>query len=99
LVAEFLASLAGGEPRLLIARSEEGVHPIFGLWPVSLVPELEKSLSNGMRRVQAWVREHQAQEVFFPTKEIEGRKIDPFFNLNRPEDLAEAESVLRGCAA
>ena len=99
LVAEFLVSLAGGEPRLLVARSEEGVHPIFGLWPVSLVPELERSLSNGMRKVQAWVREHQAKEIFFPRMEIGGRSIDPFFNLNRPEDLAEAEAVLRGCAA
>lgn len=99
LVARFLASLAGGEPRLLIARSEEGVHPIFGLWPVSLVLELEKSLTNGMLKVQAWVREHQAQEIFFPKMEIGGRKIDPFFNLNRPEDLAEAEAVLRGSTA
>jgi len=99
LVARFLASLGGCEPRLLVARSEEGVHPIFGLWPVSLAPELEKSLTNGMRKVQAWVREHQAQEIFFPTMEIGGRRIDPFFNVNRPDDLAEAEAVLcRGAA-
>lgn len=99
LVAEFLASLAGDEPRLLVARSEEGMHPIFGLWPVSLVPELEKSLSNGMRKVQAWVREHQAKEIFFPRMQIGARSIDPFFNINCPEDLAEAAAVLRRCAA
>ena len=52
-----------------------------------------------MRKVQAWVREHQAQEIFFPAMEIGGRKIDPFFNVNRPEDLAEAEAVLRIDAA
>jgi molybdenum cofactor guanylyltransferase/molybdopterin-guanine dinucleotide biosynthesis protein MobB len=94
LVARFLASLAEGEPKLMVARSEEGVHPIFGLWPVSLVPELEKSLTNGMRKVQAWVREHQAQEIFFPSMEIGGRKIDPFFNVNRPDDLTGAEAIL-----
>jgi molybdenum cofactor guanylyltransferase len=99
LVARFLASLAGGKPKLLVARSEEGVHPVFGLWPVSLAPALEKSLTSGMRKVQAWVREYQAEEIFFQTREIGGRKIDPFFNLNRPEELAEADVLLRRGAA
>jgi molybdenum cofactor guanylyltransferase len=96
LVARFLASLEGGKPKLLVARSEEGVHPIFGLWPVSLLTSIETSLAGGMRKVQAWIREHQAEEIFFPTGEIGGRKIDPFFNVNRPEELAEAEVLLRG---
>jgi molybdopterin-guanine dinucleotide biosynthesis protein A len=96
LVARFVTCLAGGEPRLLVARSEEGVHPVFGLWPVSLAPALEKSLTGGMRKVQAWVRENQAEEIFFASREIGGRKIDPFFNLNRPEELAQAEVLLRG---
>jgi molybdenum cofactor guanylyltransferase len=99
LVARFLANLEGGEPKLLVARSEVGVHPVFGLWPVSLAPALEKSLTSGKRRVQAWVREYQAEEIFFPTREIGRRKIDPFFNLNRPEELAEAEVLLSGGAA
>jgi len=99
LVARFLASLKGGEPKLLVARSEEGLHPVFGLWPVSLAPAIETSLAGGMRKVQAWVREHQAKEISFPVGEIGGRKIDPFFNLNLPEELAEAEVLLRGEAA
>jgi molybdopterin-guanine dinucleotide biosynthesis protein A len=99
LVARFLASLEGGKPKLLVARSEEGVHPIFGLWPVSLAPAIETSLAGGMRKVQAWVREHQAEEISFPIGEIGGHKIDPFFNVNRPDELAEAEVLLRGEAA
>jgi molybdopterin-guanine dinucleotide biosynthesis protein A len=99
LVARFLTSLEGGEPKLLVARSEEGVHPVFGLWPISFGPALEKSLTSGMRKVQAWVREYQAEEILFPSGEIGGRKIDPFFNLNRPEELVEAEVLLLGGAA
>jgi molybdopterin-guanine dinucleotide biosynthesis protein A len=99
LVARFLASLKGGEPKLLVARSEQGVHPVFGLWPMSLAAAIEKSLTSGMRKVQAWVSEHQAEEIFFPNGEIGGRKIDPFFNINRPKELAEAEVLLRGGAA
>jgi molybdopterin-guanine dinucleotide biosynthesis protein A len=51
-----------------------------------------------MRKVQAWVREHQAEEIFFPSGEM-GAKIDPFFNINRPEELADAEVLLGGGAA
>ena len=87
------------KPKLLVARSEEGVHPVFGLWPVSLALAIETSLAAGMRKVQAWVREHQAEEIFFPSREMGGRRIDPFFNLNRPEELAEAEVLLGGEAA
>lgn len=29
-----------------------------------------------------------------PAVEIGGRRLDPFFNLNRPEDFAEAETIL-----
>jgi molybdopterin-guanine dinucleotide biosynthesis protein A len=33
-------------------------------------------------------------EVFFPPTQLGGRAIDPFFNINRPEDLAEANALL-----
>jgi molybdenum cofactor guanylyltransferase len=49
-----------------------------------------------MRKVGDWVRQQQAEEVSFPPTEIDGRKIDPFFNINRPDDLAEAEAFLQG---
>ena len=32
--------------------------------------------------------------MFFPPAQIGGRPVDPFFNINRPEDLAEAEALL-----
>jgi len=34
------------------------------------------------------------KEVVFPPIEIGGRAVDPFFNINRPEELAEAEALL-----
>jgi molybdopterin-guanine dinucleotide biosynthesis protein A len=71
-------------------------HPVFGLWPASLAPAIETSLAGGMRKVQAWVREHQAEEIYFPSMEMGGRKIESFFNFDRPEELAEAEVLLGG---
>jgi molybdopterin-guanine dinucleotide biosynthesis protein A len=71
---------------------------VFGLWPVTLAPDLEASLMSGDRKVGDWVRQHQAKEVTFPPLEIGGRMIDPFFNVNRPDELAAAEAFLQTSA-
>jgi molybdopterin-guanine dinucleotide biosynthesis protein A len=94
LVRRFLAE-AEGVARLLVARSNAGVHPVIGLWPVELASALKASLEAGERKAGQWVAEHGATEVNFPEVEIGGRLIDPFFNINRPEDLAEADGLLR----
>jgi molybdopterin-guanine dinucleotide biosynthesis protein A len=99
LVARFRAELEDDEPRLLVASSAEGIHPIFGLWPLSLAPAIEQSLARGMRKVQSWVREHRAEEIFFPATEAGGSEIDPFFNLNDPEEFAQANALLAGGGA
>jgi molybdopterin-guanine dinucleotide biosynthesis protein A len=61
---------------------------------VTLAPDLEASLLSGDRKVTDWVRQRQATEVMFPPLEIGGRTIDPFFNVNRPDELAAAEAFL-----
>jgi molybdopterin-guanine dinucleotide biosynthesis protein A len=98
LVRRFVAELRDG-PALLVARSETGVHPVVGLWPVTIAPALEASLRQGERKAGTWTREHGAIEVFFPASELGGKAIDPFFNINRPEDLAAADAWIREAAA
>jgi molybdopterin-guanine dinucleotide biosynthesis protein A len=95
LVQRFLAALKDA-PSLLVARSGEGTHPVIGLWPVSLAAALEASLQQGMRKAGAWTEQHGAIEVSFPEVEVGGRPIDPFFNINEPGQLAEADALLRG---
>jgi molybdopterin-guanine dinucleotide biosynthesis protein A len=98
LVSRLRAATSMTDPKLVVARSESGVHPVFGLWPVSLAPHLEESLRRGARKALDFVAEHRAKEVVFPPIEIGGRAVDPFFNINQPEDLAEAEALLRATA-
>jgi molybdopterin-guanine dinucleotide biosynthesis protein A len=95
LVTRFRSAIAGTEPRLLVARSAEGVQPVFGLWPIALAPDIERALQGSRRKVSDWVRQHGAEEIAFPPIAVGDRRIDPFFNINRPEDLAEAEALLR----
>jgi molybdenum cofactor guanylyltransferase len=93
LVARFIGALED-QTTLLVACSDQGLHPVFGLWPVAIAPLLEESLERGERKASAFVEEQGAIEVFFPKTDIGGRLIDPFFNINRPDDLAEANAHL-----
>jgi molybdopterin-guanine dinucleotide biosynthesis protein A len=63
---------------------------VVGLWPLALAADLEQALiQEGVRKVDVWTARHRLATVPFATTPI-----DPFFNANRPEDLAEAERLL-----
>lgn len=93
LVQRFLAEL-GNRPALLVARSAEGVHPVIGLWPIALADDIKDALKHGLHKVGGFTEQHGAIEVPFPPVRIGGTEIDPFFNINRPEDLAAAEALM-----
>jgi len=94
LVQRFLSALED-DPALAVAASSEGVHPVVGLWPVAIGPQIEESLRRGERKVGAFTKDNGAIEVFFEPVRIGERFVDPFFNINRPEDLAHADALLR----
>lgn len=88
LVARLWAGAAGMEHPFAIA-STSGRHPTFGLWPVALRHDLRAALEAGTRKVSLWADLHGARSVAFPDTPF-----DPFFNINAPEDLAQAERLV-----
>ncbi|TCP44486.1 molybdenum cofactor guanylyltransferase MobA [Rhodovulum marinum] len=82
--------LANGAP-LAVAESGGRVHPTAALWPVALRAELRAALDRGERRVGGFAQVQGAARVGFGPG-ADG--IDPFFNINTPEDLARAERAL-----
>ena len=70
-----------------IAASGGWVHPVVGLWPVTLAASLRHNLAQGLRRVEPFAQAAGATTVEFP---IPPDSPDPFLNLNTPEDLAAA---------
>lgn len=77
---------------LALAATKEGTrlqgHPTFGLWPVALRDDLHRALLAGERKVTAWTDRKGAGIALFPATPI-----DPFFNINTPDDLARAEAA------
>ncbi len=94
LVESFLAATQGAYPAIVLAMSEEQIHPVFGLWPVALAGDLANALASGTRKVLHWTDRHQNYSVKFPAIELHGKRVDPFFNANTPEELEQAATVL-----
>ncbi|HEX4193800.1 MAG TPA: molybdenum cofactor guanylyltransferase MobA [Stellaceae bacterium] len=89
LVNRLAVTLEEGGFDLACAQSNGQAHPVFGLWPVSLREALREALAGGMRKVDRWTASYKLVEVEFLAEPV-----DPFFNANRPEDLAEAERLV-----
>lgn len=82
-------------PTIALAASGGHRHPVFGLWPVGLADDLETFLRTAdTRKVLAWVSRHPNVEVAFEEPPVNGIPLDPFFNANTPDDMAQAESLL-----
>ena len=90
LVARLAERVRRERAEIGCAASNGQTHPVFGLWPVALAPSLRQTLSiEGMREIGAWTARHRVAIVEFPSEPY-----DPFFNVNTPEDLQEAEMLL-----
>jgi molybdopterin-guanine dinucleotide biosynthesis protein A len=66
-------------------------HPTFGLWPVALREDLRTALTGGLRKVVLWTDHHNGREALF---DLWPSGLDPFFNVNTPDDLRIAKGIL-----
>ncbi len=74
---------------LACARSGEWRHPVIGLWPVRLRDDLRHALVNEhLRKIEIWTARHGIALADWPDTPV-----DPFFNVNTPEDAARAETL------
>lgn len=94
LVARLLAATGGEYPAISMAASGGRTHPVFGLWPTALRNDLEAALKGGTRKVLDWTDGHPNFTAEFEPTTIGGASVDPFFNANRPDDLAQAEGLM-----
>jgi molybdopterin-guanine dinucleotide biosynthesis protein A len=82
------ARVAEGKP-LACARSGDWRHPVVGLWPVALRDDLRHALiKEGLRKIEVWTQRHGVALAAWPDTPV-----DPFFNVNKPQDAAAAESI------
>lgn len=89
LMARLHAARVAANVPLACAASGGWTHPVIGLWPVFLREQLRHALIvEDERKIDRWTARHGVVSVEWPAAPV-----DPFFNANRPDDLAEAERL------
>ena len=89
LVTRLHAARAAAGLPLACARSGEWRHPVVGLWSVALREDLRRALTvEGLRKIEVWTGKHGVGIADWPATPV-----DPFFNVNTPEDAAAAERI------
>ena len=75
------------------ARSRGRRHPVFAIWPVTMAVPLRRALvDEGLRKIDDFTARHDCAIVDFEDDDYAG--LDPFTNLNTPEDLEMARRCL-----
>jgi molybdopterin-guanine dinucleotide biosynthesis protein A len=89
LVARLEAVRETENAELAVAASDGQSHPVIGLWKVALRDELRHALvKEDVRKIDRWTARYRLATVTWPTTPV-----DPFFNANTIEDIAEAERL------
>jgi molybdopterin-guanine dinucleotide biosynthesis protein A len=82
-----------GQP-IAVACSGGRTQPTIALYATRLAADLRQALLAGERKIDRWTARHGVAEAHWPSAPI-----DPFFNVNTPEDVAAAEAHLIAAGA
>lgn len=74
--------------RAVVAKSGDRIHPIIGLWDVSLLTDVKSALESKQLKMMNFVNNLGMVEVIWD------RENDLFFNINTAEDLKQAEKLV-----
>ncbi|CAN5538828.1 molybdenum cofactor guanylyltransferase MobA [soil metagenome] len=89
LVARLCEALRAENAQLAVAASDGQSHPVIGLWSVALRAELRHALVvEDIRKIDRWTARYRLATVTWPTTPL-----DPFFNANTMDDIAEADRL------
>src|SRR5258707_13971677 len=90
MVKALIAEAESRNVQIAIAASGERHHPVFAVWSASLAVTSEGVLrGEGLRKMDDFVAGFPNVRVSFPSEPV-----DPFLNINTPDDLARAEEIL-----
>jgi molybdopterin-guanine dinucleotide biosynthesis protein A len=75
---------------LACAGSLGRTHPVIALWPVSIRDDLRGAVAEqGIRKIDLFTGRH-----LVAVEQWTAQPVDPFFNVNTPEELAEADRLV-----
>lgn len=94
LVERLIAASDASGGAIAVAQSAGVLHHVTALWPVALADALAAAVAEGERRVGNWAARQGIVAVPFDPIRIGSRTVDPFFNINTPDDFLEAAELM-----
>lgn len=89
LAARLSDALESTGAELAVAHDGERLQPVYALIPAALRDSVDAFLASGERKIDFWYARHRMATADFSDCR------DLFLNLNRPDDLAQVEQLLR----
>lgn len=95
LVARLEDRRVSDSAEIVNARSGDNAHGVVALWSTGLREDLRRALvGEGLRKVGAFAARYPLATVDWPS-----HPLDPFLNVNTPDDLVAAESAMASLVA
>jgi molybdopterin-guanine dinucleotide biosynthesis protein A len=89
LVARLHDARATENKPLACAHSGEWRHPVAALWQVALRDDLRHAITvENLRKIEVWTARHGVALADWPAGSV-----DPFFNVNTPDDVEKATQL------
>ena len=91
LVKRMSMELSINNADVIMASSNNNIYPVIALWSLDLDIHLDKALYEGIRKIDAFTNLFNVSIVDWSYSNI-----NPFFNINKPEDIILAEKYING---
>ena len=89
LVKRMSMELSINNADVIMASSNNNIYPVIALWSLDLDIHLDKALYEGIRKIDAFTNLFNVSIVDWSYSSI-----NPFFNINKPEDIILAEKYI-----
>ena len=87
LIKKLYETVVKSKKLIGVSSSNGRNHPVFSIWHISLMQPLQEALNNNIRKIDLFTQPYNPAVVDFSSS------VDPFFNINTPEDLKNANNL------
>ena len=78
------------KPDIIFSSSNNNIYPVVSMWSLKIDSYLDQALYQGVRKIDSFTSSYNVSILDWSFNDI-----DPFFNINSPEDVVLAEKYIK----
>ena len=90
LVHRMSLELEINKPDIIFSSSNNNIYPVVSMWSLKIDSYLDQALHQGVRKIDSFTSSYNVSILDWSFNDI-----DPFFNINSPEDVVLAEKYIK----